>query len=331
MKLGLVASLNRPGGNITGTTGLGNTIVSKELQQLHELFPTANMVGFLVNPDNPNTEIDIAEMKASAETIGFQVVQVSARLERDFNSAFASLVQRGVSCAIVQLDGIFNTPAGSSGRLGVAPFHCSNSFAAGIPFGGRTDELRCRRGGNLSGAGHLCRPHPERRKAGRSTGCSGSEIRDGHQFQHRSGTRSHFSTHVAGARQRGNQMIRAAPSSPSSAARLRLGRWRQGRSSRCRWLGSSGGTTPEGYAHEMAVVRNALNEAGYFEGRNLTIEYRWAHEDYNQLPALAADLVRREVAVIFTTGGTVSVLAAKAATTSIPIVFAVGNDPVKTG
>jgi putative ABC transport system substrate-binding protein len=87
----------------------------------------------------------------------------------------------------------------------------------------------------------------------------------------------------------------------------------------------------EGYASVLVPLREGLEEAGYKEGQNLTIEYRWADYHYDRLPALAADLVRRQVAVIFATGSVVSAIAAKSATSAIPIVFVHGSDPVRYG
>jgi putative ABC transport system substrate-binding protein len=96
-------------------------------------------------------------------------------------------------------------------------------------------------------------------------------------------------------------------------------------------VGILASVSPGPYARFIEAIKQGLREAGYVEGRNVAIEYRWADGQYDRLPQLATELVDRGVAVIILVGGGPTTAAAKAATATIPIVFNTGEDPVKTG
>src|SRR5262245_22002137 len=96
-------------------------------------------------------------------------------------------------------------------------------------------------------------------------------------------------------------------------------------------IGFLSSRSPDEAKGSVTAFRSALQTIGYVGGQNVVIEYRWAEGEYSRLPELAADLVQRGVAVLAATGGEPSALAAKAATSTIPIVFTIGGDPVKVG
>src|SRR5271155_4153766 len=96
-------------------------------------------------------------------------------------------------------------------------------------------------------------------------------------------------------------------------------------------VGFVNGGAADASARYLTAFRKGLSETGYVEGQNVTVEYHWLNGQYDLIPALMGDLVRRQVAVIATPGSVVATLAAKAATSTIPIVFGSGEDPVKLG
>jgi putative tryptophan/tyrosine transport system substrate-binding protein len=109
VRLGLVASLNRPGGNVTGVTSLASMMVAKQFEMLHETVPKAMVIGFLVNPNNPNAETDIREAQEATHTLGLQLHILNASTEREIDTAFTTLTQKGAGAVVVVSDGFFNS------------------------------------------------------------------------------------------------------------------------------------------------------------------------------------------------------------------------------
>jgi putative tryptophan/tyrosine transport system substrate-binding protein len=107
VQFGLVASLNRPGGNVTGVSFLSNVLVAKQLELLRELVPAASELGLLVNPSNPNAESDTKQAKAAADSLGRKIHVVYASTERDLAATFATLIERRVAALVVVPDALF--------------------------------------------------------------------------------------------------------------------------------------------------------------------------------------------------------------------------------
>src|SRR5262245_18351512 len=107
VQLHLVASLNRPGGNVTGVTQLNVELAPKRLELLHELVPTARVVALLVNPTNPNTETNTKELQAAARTLGLEFHVLNASTESDFDGVFARLIQLRAGGLLIGPDTLF--------------------------------------------------------------------------------------------------------------------------------------------------------------------------------------------------------------------------------
>lgn len=107
VKLGLVASFSRPGGNATGLTRLSHTLAAKQLELLHELVPKASIVAVLINQNNPNTESDLADLSKAARVLGRRIHIFRAATEREIDSAFEALVQQQDGALLVGNDGFY--------------------------------------------------------------------------------------------------------------------------------------------------------------------------------------------------------------------------------
>ena len=105
--LGLVSSLNRPGGNITGVTFFINTLGAKRLELLHELVPGASLIGFLVNPRNPTTQSQTTDVQTAARKLGIHLLTLNASGERDIDAAFAAFIEQRVNGVMVGVDAVF--------------------------------------------------------------------------------------------------------------------------------------------------------------------------------------------------------------------------------
>ena len=188
VQTGLVASLNRPGGNVTGVSSMSGELGAKRLGLLQELVPRAARFAVLVNPNNPLAEAFVADVRAAAAAIGWQVEVLTASTSRDIDAAFAMLVEKRADTLLVGLDPLF-----VSSRVQLATLAARHAVPAIYPF---RDDAEA--GGLMSygpsnptwfASRHIYRSHPQGREASRHAGPSGDQVRIGHQPQDRQGAR----------------------------------------------------------------------------------------------------------------------------------------------
>jgi putative ABC transport system substrate-binding protein len=148
VQIGLVASLSRPGGNVTGVTQLSVEVGPKRLELAHELVPTATLIALLVNPTNPNAETQFRDMQAAARILGVQLHVLHASTERDFDTVFATLAQLRAGTLVIGTDGFFNgwleRLAALALRQAVPTIYQERAFAAAgglMSYGGSAPDI----------------------------------------------------------------------------------------------------------------------------------------------------------------------------------------------
>ncbi len=331
VRLGLVASLARPGGNLTGINFFVGELVAKRLDLLRELLPAAARVAVLINPASPAAEITMRDAEVAARALGLQIQVLHASTSREINAAFATFVNERPDAVFVGGDPFFNdrriqlanvasyhrVPATYSNR-DLAEAGGLMSYGTNIADSYRTVGIYT--GRVLKGAKPADLPVVQASKfelvinaqTARMLGLDVPPIAARPRRRGDRMRRREFITLLGGAAAAWPLAARAQqPAMPV--------------------IGLINAGFPETSVSRLAAFRQGLNELGYVEGQNVTIEYRWAEGRYDRYPELVADLIRRKVGVIATGASAPAALAAKAATSTIPIVFGVGEDPVKLG
>jgi putative tryptophan/tyrosine transport system substrate-binding protein len=163
VELGLIASLNRPGGNATGVSFLVNKLVAKRMELLSELAPGASTLGMLVDPNNPNAEPDTNDAQVAADALGRKLLLVKAAAQSELDAAFATLVQMQVATLFVAANVNFVAWRAQiialAMRHGIAASYTTREFVHGR----WSDELWARPGRGISPDRHVCRPHSQGR------------------------------------------------------------------------------------------------------------------------------------------------------------------------
>ena len=312
VRLGLVASLARPGGNATGINFFNQEVAAKRLRLLHDLVPKAVRVAVLVNPANATSaENDLREVQQAAPTIGLQIQTIlKATTIGEIDAAFASLAHERPDALFVAADAFFVSRAVQFATLAAhdripAAYATRDYVAAGGLMSYGTDIADM-----VSSNRRLYRPHPQGREARRPARvCSRPSSSSSSTLKRR----EHLASRCRrgdlhrrrGYRMRRREFITLLGSATAvwplvARAQLRA----------IPVVGFLNSASPGPYPPVSAFLRG-LNEMGFVDGQNVTIEYRWSEGEGTRLIALASELVRRPVAVLVTSS-TAATLAGKA-------------------
>jgi ABC-type uncharacterized transport system substrate-binding protein len=207
--IGIVPSLNRPGGNLTGVTNFNAEVGPKRLELLRELLPTAPVMALLVNPTNPTAaEILWRDVQAAAHLLGLQLHRLQASNDREIDDAFASLLRLRASALVIAPDVFFNTRSEQLAALTLRPRDARDLPVSLFCRCRRLDELRGQSYGVVPSGRPLHWPHSQGRESGGPASPPGHESRAVHQPQDRQGARYHRAAGAARAGRRGHRVMR---------------------------------------------------------------------------------------------------------------------------
>jgi putative tryptophan/tyrosine transport system substrate-binding protein len=324
---GLVRSVARPGGNITGVTNITAELAGKRLEIIKEIVPAATRIAVLINPDDPNSTSQLRHAQDAARSLKIELRPVAAiRGATDIDTAFEVAVQGGARAGIRMVDPLVNVLAQRTAaaelqyRLPVIHAFRGNPEAGSLVSYGTDAAGQYRQAADLmskilKGAMPADLPLEQPAKFELVINMKTAKALGRAAFPPR-------------PRRRGHRMRRRDFLSAAAAGTLVLASAARAQRGPIPVIGFLSGTSPVRYAPFLTAFRDGLREDGFVEGQNLAIEYRWADGAFDRLPTMAADLVRHRVDVIVTSGGTLAAVAAKNATDTIPTVFIAGDDPV---
>ena len=325
---GLVASLARPGGNLTGLTFFFAEICAKRVELIREMIPALTRLAVIANPANPSHPIALDAMQGTARALGIELVPAEVKGRDDFAAAIAAIATRQIPALVAIEDPLVDFQRSTNCALRSATT-TTDDWVQSTSGSRRTNGIRSEPTGSLFSLGRFHRQDFKGHSAGELAYRARREVRAHRQPEDRQGARPRNSADPARPRRRGDRMMRRREFITLLGGAAAGRSWRA-RSTAMPVIGFLNSSSPDTAGDRVRAYHNGLRETGYVEGRNVTIEYRWADGQNERLPSLAADLVKRDVSLIVT-GGTPATLAAKAATTKIPIVFILSTDPVEAG
>ena len=200
IKVGLIESLSRPNGNLTGVSIFFSIFGPKHVELLHELLPVLNTIAMLGNPGNENFQLYATDIRAAADALKQRLEVLTARTESDIEAAFGTMVRRGVGALIVMPDPFFIGQREQLVGLAARPYDAHDLSIQGVHRYWRPDQLRKWLPRAISTLRDLCWKNPQGRKTGRPPDPTEQQGRIGDQSQDRESTQAHRATRVARSR-----------------------------------------------------------------------------------------------------------------------------------